>query len=169
MEQKTVTDFINACMKAKRFTTLMPELPAGMSPKHILALGAIYDLSRTREEIKISDVAEQVETTRPSVTKLIQYLEGIGAVEKTQSGEDKRMFSVRLTEVGLRYHEKFALEYHRHLRNLFEEISETDMQTATRVILEAYEIMRADKLKGTASGSAVMDAAGASEGGQYGI
>lgn len=145
MDQSTVTNYIDACMKARRFASLMPELPAGMSPKHILTLRAIYELSRTKEEVNVSDVAERMETTRPSVTKLLQYLEKIRAVEKFQSGEDKRVFSVRLTKLGQEYHEKYGMQYHRHLAELFSGIAGEDLETATRVILQTYEILKEDK------------------------
>lgn len=145
MDQKTATDYINACMKVRRFTSMMPELAAGMSPKHVLTLKAIYELSQSADTVSVSDVAECMETTRPSVTKLLQYLEKIGAVEKVRSGEDKRMYTVALTELGREYHEEYGVRYHQHLRALFEGIQQEDMETATRVMLRTYEILKEDK------------------------
>jgi DNA-binding MarR family transcriptional regulator len=48
----------------------------------------------------ITKIAERLQITKASVTTGIQKLIRLGYVVKTQSGEDKRVFHVSLTEAG---------------------------------------------------------------------
>ena len=69
----------------------MPELPEGMTPRHVHVIDAIYQLERTGEMVKVSDVSEYLEVTRPSITRLIRELETLGAVSKIADTQDKRI------------------------------------------------------------------------------
>ena len=58
-----------------------------------------------------SELAEKTKITKPSVTDLINKLEGFGCVYKEKCAEDARVSYIRLTEKGINIarHEKTAL------------------------------------------------------------
>ena len=65
IQVEEIKEFLDACHKAKRIAEMMPELPEGMTPRHVHVIDAIYQLERTGEMVKVSDVSEYLEVTRP--------------------------------------------------------------------------------------------------------
>ena len=90
MDITAVKNFLGACHEAKRITELMPELPKGMTPRHIQVLDVIWQMEAAGQSVKVSDISDFLNVTRPSITKLIRELEGFGAVVKLQDGADRR-------------------------------------------------------------------------------
>ena len=67
------------------------------------------------------------------------------AVEKIQSSEDKRVFTVSLTELGQKYYTEYLDGYHNEVAERLSSISDDDAQLAARVIHEAYSILSGGK------------------------
>ena len=63
------------------------------------------------DNMTFSRLAEKTKITKPSVTDLINKLEGFGCVYKEKSAEDGRVSYIRLTEKGINIarHENTAL------------------------------------------------------------
>ena len=64
IQVEEIKEFLDACHKAKRIAEMMPELPEGMTPRHVHVIDAIYQLERTGEMVKVSDVSEYLEVTQ---------------------------------------------------------------------------------------------------------
>ena len=46
IQVEEIKEFLDACHKAKRIAEMMPELPEGMTPRHVHVIDAIYQLER---------------------------------------------------------------------------------------------------------------------------
>ena len=74
MQLTTIANLLSACHLARKITDLLPPLPPQMTPRHIFILEVIHNLSITQKTVKISDISEHMQVTRPSVTKMINEL-----------------------------------------------------------------------------------------------
>jgi len=147
MRTATEKRFIDACHTAKRIVGLMPRLPKGITPRHMYALDAIVQLQDEEGDTRVSDVATFMRSTRPSVTKLVTELAAAGMVTKTRAADDRRVQMVEVTDKGRRLHKELVSDYHDHLTQVFSVIPDKDMETASAVIEQAYDIMVEDRKK----------------------
>lgn len=145
MDQDVVKKFLDACHQAKRITELMPKLPAGMTPRHIHVLDALYQLGRMHDAVKISDISDFLNVTRPSITKLLNELEVLGMVQKIPDETDRRVVLLELTEAGGRCYEFYVERYQSWLAEQFGEISPENFLITVDTISRAYKIMSAKR------------------------
>lgn len=71
---------------------------ASLTGTHIFYLHAIRGL----EKPTLTGLAEAFRVTKPSVTAVVNRLIEMGYLEKQQSGKDRRVFYLHLTEAGQR-------------------------------------------------------------------
>ena len=147
MEIVLVKKFLDSCHEAKRIIELMPELPRGMSPRHIQVLDVLHHLNEGGREVKISDISSFLKVTRPSITKLIHELEALGAVRKIPDDDDRRVVKLVFTDLGLCYYDFYIRKYHKWLAEQFSEISPEAFQTAIDTIHQVYEILNTRKME----------------------
>jgi DNA-binding MarR family transcriptional regulator len=147
MKAENVSELLGACYEAKRIVELMPKLPKGMKPSHIHVVDIICQLQQANGLVRVSDIGTALHITKPSITRLVNELVELKAVKKIQSKEDKRVFTVSLTALGQKYHERYLEEYHHELAEQLSGISEKDMRTAASVIHEAYRILSEGHMK----------------------
>lgn len=112
MDISSVKQFLDSCHSAKRITELMPKLPAGMTPRHIHVIDAICEIGRSEAVVRVSDISDYFNVTRPSITKMVNELEDMGAVSKTPDPDDRRVIRVSLTELGQEYYDFYIKKYH---------------------------------------------------------
>ncbi|MCH4191601.1 MAG: MarR family transcriptional regulator [Butyrivibrio sp.] len=141
MNTETTSDFLGACHEARKIVELMPKLPKGMKPGHIHVIDIIYRLQQGDQAVRVSDIGAALHVTNPGITRLVNELVELKAVQKEQSETDRRVFTVSLTATGMKYYRKYLEEYHRTMAQKFSGISEKDMETAARVMHEVYRIM----------------------------
>ena len=141
MQEESVSELLGACYEAKRIVELMPKLPQGMKPSHIHVIDVINQLQQRNGSVRVSDIGVALHVTNPGVTRLVNELVVLKAVEKTQSSEDKRVVTVRLTELGEDYLKKYIEEYHREVAGRLAEMSDEDVRMAAGVIHDAYQIL----------------------------
>ena len=153
MTLQEVRNFLDACHEVQHFIDSFPDLPKGLSPRHIKALQAIHELQTkqnlpasanppAKSRVKISDVSDFLGGTRPSVTKLIRELESCGALIKTPDTNDKRIIWLQLTALGEQYYEFYCLQYHTWLSQVLDEIPKEDLETTIRTICHARKILQ---------------------------
>jgi DNA-binding MarR family transcriptional regulator len=141
MKAENVSKLLGACYEAKRIVELMPKLPQGMRPSHIHIIDIICQLQQANGLVRISDIGLTLHITKPSITKLVNELVELKAVEKVHSKEDKRVFTVSLTHLGKKYHKTYLEAYHREVAKRLSKISEEEVRETARVIHEAYRIL----------------------------
>lgn len=172
MTLQEVRNFLDACNEVSHIIAAFPELPSGLSPRHIKALQAIHELqtdqdlpaganppagpdphtkskaesatdsTSQRSRVKVSDVSTFLGGTRPSVTKLIRELEAHGALTKTHDTHDKRIIWLQLTPLGEEYYDFYCLQYHTWLSEILAEIPQEDFETTVRTIFRTHEILQ---------------------------
>ena len=142
MDEEMIKRFIDACNDSKKITELMPPLPKGIRPRHIHILDSIVILRNRMDLVRVSDVSERLNVTMPSITLLVNDLEKKGCLIKQTSPEDKRAYSLVLTELGELYYRMYIKGYHGWLSERFDEVSEEDMKTTIRTIYKVYEVMK---------------------------
>ena len=147
MKVENVSQLLGACYEAKRIVELMPKLPKGMKPSHIHIVDIICQLQQTHGSVRISDIGTALHVTNPSITRLVNELVGLNAVQKIQSSEDKRVFTVSLTTLGQTYYKKYLEEYHREIAARLIKIPEKDIEVTARVIHMAYQMMTTENLE----------------------
>ena len=153
MTLQEVRNFLDACHEVSHIIAAFPDLPKGLSPRHIKALQAIHELQTKQDlpaganppaksRVKISDVSDFLGGTRPSVTKLIRELESHGALTKTPDTCDKRIIWLQLTPLGEEYYDFYCLQYHTWLSKVLGEIPQEDFETTVRTIFRVQEILQ---------------------------
>lgn len=117
-----VSEIIDSLFVAKKALELMPSLPMHMKANHIRVLGTIYKIHLDNEFVRITDVSTAMGVTKPSITKLINELVGLGALQKSFSNLDKRIVLVELTPFGEECVQKYVLNYHDKLAKQFSKL-----------------------------------------------
>ncbi len=164
MTLQEIRKFLDACHEVSHIIATFPELPKGLSQRHMKAIQAIHDLQtsqnlsiganapegctpscslpcETELRVKISDVSDFLGGTRPSVTKLIRELEAHGALTKIPDTDDKRIIWLCLTPLGEQYYNFYCLQYHKWLGQVLCEIPQEDFETTIHTIYSVQEIL----------------------------
>lgn len=142
---KAIKTLLTTCQEAKRITELQPPLPEGLTPGNLKVLDYIDYLERTTQPPKVSDVANLLQVTRPSVTRLVSELEAINVIEKIADKQDKRIVRLRLTNLGHCLHTYYVRQYHNWLATQITNISEADVLTTFTTINKLYQLMSTHK------------------------
>lgn len=146
MEIKDVKLFLDSCHAAKRIIELMPKLPAGLTPRHIHVIDAIWQISREYGSVKISDVSLFLRVTRPSVTKLIHELDALDAVRKVPDTQDHRSTLVELTDLGRKYYDFYVDQYHSWLAKQCSDIDPEHFRITAETLFHVFEILSMQKM-----------------------
>ena len=136
-----VKELIDSCYIAKKITETMEELLKGFKPRHIHVIDSIYQLSKKKSDVRISDVSSKLNVTTPSITKLINELEEKSVVEKYTISDDKRVILVKLTELGMKYHKYYVTDYHTLWAGNLDYISDEDVDKVVYIINRLKDTM----------------------------
>lgn len=147
-----ITILLTACHQAKHSTELQPPLPAGITPGHLKVLDCVHRYEANGQSAKVSDIADEMQVTRPGITRLVRELEGFSALEKITDAQDKRIVRLRLTSKGQELYTYYILQYHNWLAEQIEGISAADIRTTAATIAKLYQTLslRTPKLQGEA-------------------
>ena len=74
MTQEKLKQFLDACFDAKRLIEKLPDLPDGMKPRQVHVLDAVNEIQKKQGFCRVSDISSYMNTTLPSITKLVQEL-----------------------------------------------------------------------------------------------
>jgi DNA-binding MarR family transcriptional regulator len=85
----------------------------------------------------LSDVAQHVGTSLPSMSKLVDGLVGRGLVERAAEADDRRRVAITLTQEGRKLVATVRGGTQDHLAGLFEELAAAERST----IVEAMELL----------------------------
>ena len=90
MTQEKLKQFLDACFDAKRLIEKLPDLPDGMKPRQVHVLDAVNEIQKKQGFCRVSDISSYMNTTLPSITKLVQELEERNLLVKQADEKDKR-------------------------------------------------------------------------------
>lgn len=149
MEMSVIKKFLYACHEAKRITELLPELPPGMTPRHIHVIDALWQLEQSGAPVKVSDISDLLNVTRPGITKMISELEKIGAVRKLQDKTDRRVVRISLTESGRECYGFYVEQYQTWMAERISDsgIDSREIEAASELIGKIYRIMNPNRME----------------------
>ncbi|KAB8287016.1 MarR family transcriptional regulator [Bifidobacterium ramosum] len=143
-----VRRLLDACWKAKAITELMPALPAGIKPRYIHVIDAVWHLNRPNGQqygtARVGDVSAFLGVTTPSVTKLVGDMADLGLLVKHADQTDRRAVTLTLTGRGLDLRRTYVEEYHAHLSRVLAGITADQCETVVRTLTEALRLMQGD-------------------------
>lgn len=134
MTTTSLKQLLDACYTAKRIVETLPELPAGMKPRHIHVLDAVYEIQGRQGVCRVSDVSARFNITMPSVTKLVQELEKRGLVEKKADAADKRVSLLFLTDAGRECVKRYVTDFQKEWAGRLDDISDEQVEEAINII-----------------------------------
>lgn len=143
---------LTACHQAKHVTELQPALPNGITPGHLKVLDCVHRYETNAQSAKVSDIADEMQVTRPGITRLVRELESFHALEKITDAQDKRIVRLRLTSTGQQLYAYYILQYHNWLAEQITGISAEDIRTTAATIAKLYQTLstHTPKLQGDA-------------------
>lgn len=141
MTNKLSEDYTYACMSAKQTLQFLPEPPPELQRRHVYIIKVCYDLSLRLKEVRVSDVAETINVTLPSITRNITALEKKGYLIKEKNRKDKRVVNIKLSEKGLALYQTLIYDFHKKNSELFKEIPEEDIHITIKTIHKIYRLM----------------------------
>ena len=80
------------------------------------------------------DLAEMLHLSRPTVTAMLQKMEGSGIIERWSDAEDQRLTRVRLTEHGRELDDELRSAHAAFINETIGEMSVTDRDELTRLL-----------------------------------
>lgn len=147
MTNKLSEDYIDACMHAKQTIQFLPEPPADLQKRHIYIIKICHDLSLRLNEVRVSDIAETINLTLPSITRNITTLEEKGYLIKEKNSKDKRAVNIKLSDKGLALYQSQIYDFHKENSRLLQSISEKDIHITIKTIRKIYELMEKEYVK----------------------
>lgn len=136
VETDQIEKLLDLCFIAKKLTLTLPALPAGMQQRHNFVLYEAYKLSNQTGVCHISSIARSLNTSMPSITRLVGELEKMGLLAKTADPDDRRAVQITLTDQGVQFVQTYMLDFHQQWANNLEGVSERDIQNAFETILK---------------------------------
>ncbi|WP_313466739.1 MarR family transcriptional regulator [Carnobacterium sp.] len=141
MDSQLSEEYIDACMCAKQTIQFLPDPPHEVQKRHIYIIKILYNLSMKLEEVRVSDIAEAIGVTLPSITKNITTLEKQGYIKKEANLEDKRVVNIRLTKKGLALHQKMVHDFHRKNSQILKDVPDEDIRLTIKTIYRIHNLM----------------------------
>lgn len=131
--------YIDTFQLAKKIPGMMPDLPDHLTPRHIHIMK--YICHAPASGIRVSEIARKMNSTMPSITKLVNELVNKGLAQKSRDPLDRRACAISASPAGRELFRIYGDEYHKRLANLLSVIPEKDIRTAIRVIQKTYDLM----------------------------
>ena len=115
MKVESVKLILDVCAEAAHIEQLLPELPQGITPRCVRVIEQIAKLSKEHRDVRVSDISEMLDVTRPGITAVLRELTEMGYVTKSRDDVDSRVVYVALTEKGWALYRRVVEDYHQHL------------------------------------------------------
>lgn len=130
---------------ANKLQLLGDNVVKGLTTKQWFLLVNLIDLSKS-ETVTVSKLAEVMDSSRQNTAKMLEGMEKEGLVTVKQSKSDKRTRIVSITPHGLTITKESEISSQDFLGEVFDEISEEELKTASKVTLKMIENL--ERLKG---------------------
>lgn len=146
MDVRHLRELIDACFMAKRIVETLPAIPDGMKPRHFHVMDAIRNISYMQDGCRVSDVSTYLNTTTPSISRLIRELEEKQYVEKYADEHDGRVTYVRLTVDGQACVRKYVTEFHAAWAKQLKDISNKQAEETVLTISRLKDSMPGEEI-----------------------
>lgn len=133
---------LDAFHDAGSVSELMPPLPEGMTAQYVHVLDAIAQVEREKGRVRVSDVAHFLHVKSPGITRSLQAMERLGAVERERDAGDRRVVWIAMTPLGQDWYARYVVRYHEALSRLLADIPEEEAKTTADTIEKIILRMR---------------------------
>jgi len=144
MREQALSEFLRALHLSKRIVSMMPKPPKGITPRHIQVIEIIHN--EQEQGVRVSDIAEILYCTSPSIIVLIKELTQKRLVVKEKSSTDKRVSMLHLTKTGEKYYQKYVVDFRSQLSEILHEISDESMLETSETINRTFEFINKGQL-----------------------
>lgn len=141
MDSHLSEKYIDACFSAKQTLRFLPEPPPELQKRHVYIIKTLYNLSKELTEVRVSDIAESIGVTLPSVTKNIATLEDLNYIKKESNLNDKRVVNIQLTKKGLVLYQTVFHDFHQENSQVLKAIPEEEMRLTIKTIYRIHDLM----------------------------
>jgi DNA-binding MarR family transcriptional regulator len=101
-----------------------------------------YHAPRDCPGIQPSELGEMLRLTRPTITSLVNDLEGQGLVERISDDEDRRAVYVRPTSQGVELVHEARAEFSRGISEMMEYLGEADGHELMRILRRVRQFLQ---------------------------
>ena len=130
--KELIGEYYKSLMK---FKTLFEDKKDNVCQKYDIQkahMRLLYNIS-VSDKVTTSSLAKELGITDSAVTQLIDSLFNLNYVERIHSGEDRRIIYLKLSAFGIEQFEKIKIDHINHLEILFEQLSDEELLTLTKI------------------------------------
>lgn len=95
---------------------------------------ALYHIGEDEEGISANELAKKLNCNASNMTGLIDRMIENNWVYREQSGQDRRVWFIKLTDEGKELREKLIPEHHRNIENYMSVLSDEELTTLKRLL-----------------------------------
>ena len=144
MKVESVKLILDACAAASHVELMLPSLPKGITPRCIRVIEQIARLTKQEKEVKVSDISEMLDVTRPGITAVVRDLAAMGYLSKERDTVDNRIVFVSLTQSGWELYRTYVEEGHARLTEVFADIGDEGAEQLAAMIHRVLDLMQED-------------------------
>lgn len=125
----------DAFYMGKRLFDQQPALPTGVTSSFIHVLDVVVNLREQGQDVRISDISEHLNLTRPGITRTVKQMEAQGYLEKVPDPSDGRVTHLKVTERGMALYEHYVREYFTSVTERLHAVSDQEIETMYNTIV----------------------------------
>lgn len=142
MKVESVKLILDACAAASHVELMLPALPKGITPRCVRVIEQIAHLTKQDKAVKVSDISEMLDVTRPGITAVVRDLAEMGYVSKERDTVDNRIVYVSLTQSGWELYRTYVEEGHAYLAKVFADIGDDGAEQLAAMIHRILDLMQ---------------------------
>lgn len=129
----------DAFYMGKRLFDQQPALPAGVTSSFIHVLDVVVNRTQQGEDVRISDISETLNLTRPGITRTVKQMEAQGYLTKVPDPSDGRVTHLKVTTSGMDLYEHYVRAYFTDVTERLGAISDQEIEAMYDTIVRISE------------------------------
>lgn len=139
MTTENAKRMFDAFYMGKRLFDQQPALPTGVTSSFIHVLDVVVSRTQQGEDVRISDISETLNLTRPGITRTVKQMEAQGYLEKVPDPNDGRVTHLKVTAHGMELYEHYVHAYFMGVTERLHEISDAEIEAMYDTIVRISE------------------------------
>ena len=144
MKVESVKRILDACAAASHVELMLPSLPKGITPRCVRVIEQIAQLTKQEKLVKVSDISEMLDVTRPGITAVVRDLSEMGYVFKERDTTDSRIVYVSLTQSGRELYQTYVEEGHARLAEVLADIGDDGAEQLAATVHRVLDLIQKD-------------------------
>ena len=144
MKVESAKLILDACAAASHVELMLPSLPKGITPRCVRVIEQIAQLTKQQKPVKVSDISEMLDVTRPGITAVVRELNEMGYVSKERDHTDSRIVYVSLTQSGWALYQTYVEEGHARLAEVLADIGDDGAEQLSAMVHRVLDLIQKD-------------------------